>query len=314
MSARLVAATTMMLSDCAKPSISTSSWLSVCSRSSWLSELPPRLRPTASSSSMKMMQALVAARVAEQLAHARRADAGVHLDEVGAARRDEGHAGFARHRAREQRLAGARRADEQDAARNAAADRSRTAPAPSGSRRSPRTSSFASSTPATSLNVTVTCCGSIGRVPSRASGRGRSSCGTARGRRSRRTAARARARRSWPAFEVSGWLTSSADAALGQAGDEGRVRGDVSLGRDGLQTSFRPCARTAAHRARRSRGSPCRSARRAGTPRMRRRGVGRHDRRAPRSSAANDSRTTSTPGPIQNRRVRGNLPPSTGTP
>ena len=39
-----------------KPSISTSSWLSVCSRSSWLSELPPRLRPTASSSSMKMMQ------------------------------------------------------------------------------------------------------------------------------------------------------------------------------------------------------------------------------------------------------------------
>ena len=39
----------------AKPSISTSSWFSVCSRSSWLSELPPRLRPTASSSSMKMM-------------------------------------------------------------------------------------------------------------------------------------------------------------------------------------------------------------------------------------------------------------------
>ena len=55
MSARLVAATTMMLSDWEKPSISTSSWLSVCSRSSWLSELPPRLRPTASSSSMKMM-------------------------------------------------------------------------------------------------------------------------------------------------------------------------------------------------------------------------------------------------------------------
>ena len=41
----------------AKPSISTSSWFSVCSRSSWLSDWLPRLRPTASSSSMKMMQA-----------------------------------------------------------------------------------------------------------------------------------------------------------------------------------------------------------------------------------------------------------------
>ena len=41
-----------------KPSISTSSWFSVCSRSSWLSELPPRLRPTASSSSMKTMHDL----------------------------------------------------------------------------------------------------------------------------------------------------------------------------------------------------------------------------------------------------------------
>ena len=66
---------------------------------------------------------LVAARFAEQLAHARRADAGIHLDEVGTAGGDEGHARFARHRPREQRLAGARRADEQDAARNPAADR-----------------------------------------------------------------------------------------------------------------------------------------------------------------------------------------------
>ena len=36
-----------------KPSISTSSWLSVCSRSELLSE--PRPAPTASSSSMKMI-------------------------------------------------------------------------------------------------------------------------------------------------------------------------------------------------------------------------------------------------------------------
>jgi len=40
-----------------KPSISTSSWLSVCSRSSWPPPRPaPRWRPTASISSMKMMQ------------------------------------------------------------------------------------------------------------------------------------------------------------------------------------------------------------------------------------------------------------------
>ena len=51
----LVAATTTMLSAREKPSISTSSWLSVCSRSSWLRDVPPRFRPTASSSSMKTM-------------------------------------------------------------------------------------------------------------------------------------------------------------------------------------------------------------------------------------------------------------------
>ena len=51
------------------------------------------------------------------------ADAGIHLDEVGPARRDERHAGFARHRPRQQRLARARRADQQDAARDPSADR-----------------------------------------------------------------------------------------------------------------------------------------------------------------------------------------------
>ena len=55
MSCRFVAAMTTMPPCPSKPSISTSSWLRVCSRSSWLSELPPRLRPTASSSSMKTM-------------------------------------------------------------------------------------------------------------------------------------------------------------------------------------------------------------------------------------------------------------------
>ena len=122
MSARLVAATTMMLSDWVKPSISTSSWLSVCSRSSWLSELPPRLRPDGVELVDEDDARRVAARFLEQLADARCADAGVHLDEVGTARRDERHARFSRHRARQQRLAGARRPDEQDAARNPAAN------------------------------------------------------------------------------------------------------------------------------------------------------------------------------------------------
>ena len=46
----------MMLSFISKPSISTRSWFSVCSRSSWPPPMPaPRWRPTASISSMKMM-------------------------------------------------------------------------------------------------------------------------------------------------------------------------------------------------------------------------------------------------------------------
>ncbi len=56
-SGRLVAAIRMMPSFASKPSISTSSWLSVCSRSSLPPPSPaPRWRPTASISSMKMMQ------------------------------------------------------------------------------------------------------------------------------------------------------------------------------------------------------------------------------------------------------------------
>src|SRR5438046_10493862 len=56
-SGRLVAAMRMTPSFVSKPSISTSSWLSVCSRASWPPPRPaPRWRPTASISSMKMMQ------------------------------------------------------------------------------------------------------------------------------------------------------------------------------------------------------------------------------------------------------------------
>jgi hypothetical protein len=47
----------MMPSFASKPSISTRSWLRVCSRSSLPPPRPaPRCRPTASISSMKMMQ------------------------------------------------------------------------------------------------------------------------------------------------------------------------------------------------------------------------------------------------------------------
>jgi len=56
-STRLVAAMTITLSVELKPSNSTRMALRVCSRSSWPPELMPlpRLRPTASISSMKMM-------------------------------------------------------------------------------------------------------------------------------------------------------------------------------------------------------------------------------------------------------------------
>ena len=65
---------------------------------------------------------LVAPRILEQLADARGADAGIHLDEVGAAREHERHARLPRNGARQQRLARAGRPDEQHALRDAAAN------------------------------------------------------------------------------------------------------------------------------------------------------------------------------------------------
>ena len=61
-------------------------------------------------------------RLLEHVAHAARADADEHFDEVGARNGEEGHVGFARDRAGGQGLAGARRADQQHAARNAPAE------------------------------------------------------------------------------------------------------------------------------------------------------------------------------------------------
>src|SRR2546430_2397621 len=57
----------------------------------------------------------------EHVAHARRADADEHLDEIGTRNREERHVGFAGDGAGEQGLAGARRADQQHAFRDAAA-------------------------------------------------------------------------------------------------------------------------------------------------------------------------------------------------
>ena len=58
------------------------------------------------------------ARLLEQIAHARRADADEHLDEFGAGDGEERHPGLAGHRAGEQGLAGAGRPDQQDALGN----------------------------------------------------------------------------------------------------------------------------------------------------------------------------------------------------
>ena len=61
-------------------------------------------------------------RLLEHVAHARRADADEHFDEVRTGNAEERHLGFAGDRAREQRLAGAGIADHQHAARNAPAE------------------------------------------------------------------------------------------------------------------------------------------------------------------------------------------------
>ena len=57
----------------------------------------------------------------EHVAHAAGADADEHLDEVGAGDGEERHVGFARDGARQQRLTGARRTDQQAAFRDLAA-------------------------------------------------------------------------------------------------------------------------------------------------------------------------------------------------
>ena len=90
----------------------------------------------------------------EHVAHAARADADEHLDEVGARDGEEGHVGFARDGAGEQRLAGARRADQQHALGDAGRRASGISAGPCRKSTISTRSSLASSTPATSSKVT----------------------------------------------------------------------------------------------------------------------------------------------------------------
>ena len=124
MSGRLVAAMRMMLSFISKPSISTSSWLSVCSRSSCPPPRPaPRWRPTASISSMKMMQGEFCLACSKR-SRTREAPTPTNISTKSEPEIEKnGHARLAGHGAGEQRLAGARRAVEQDALGNARAER-----------------------------------------------------------------------------------------------------------------------------------------------------------------------------------------------
>jgi len=122
MSGRLVAAMMMMLSFISKPSISTSSWLSVCSRSSLAAaHAGAALAPDGVYliDETRCTGALLG--LIEQVAHPAGAHADEHLDEVRAGDGEEGHPGLAGHGARQQGLAGAGRAVQQDALGDACA-------------------------------------------------------------------------------------------------------------------------------------------------------------------------------------------------
>ena len=114
----------MMLSFISKPSISTSNWLSVCSRSSWPPPRPaPRWRPTASISSMKMMQGEFCLACSNR-SRTREAPTPTNISTKSEARdREEGHARLAGHGPGEQGLAGARRAVQQHALGDARPER-----------------------------------------------------------------------------------------------------------------------------------------------------------------------------------------------
>merc|ERR1719181_752070 len=114
-SGRLVAASTITPVLPSKPSSSVRSWLMVCSRSSFPPPMPvPRWRPTASISSMKMMQGALALAFSKR-SRTRGAHAHEELDELGGRAGEEGHAGLAGDRLGEQGLARAGRPHEEAA-------------------------------------------------------------------------------------------------------------------------------------------------------------------------------------------------------
>ena len=124
------------LADVSKPSISASIWLSVCSRSSWPPPRPaPRLRPIESISSTKMIARPIL-RACWNRSRTRLAPTPTNISmKSRAGDREEADAGLAGDGPGEQRLAGAGRADEQDALRHAGADLAGSARACAGSRR-----------------------------------------------------------------------------------------------------------------------------------------------------------------------------------
>ena len=124
MSGRLVAPITQTPASPPKPSISTSSWFSVCSRSSLPWPTPaPRLRPAASSSSMKMIDGAALRALAKR--SRMRAAPTPTSDSTNSApeAREEGGVGLPGGGPRQQRLAGPGRADQQHALRRGGAHR-----------------------------------------------------------------------------------------------------------------------------------------------------------------------------------------------
>ena len=123
MSGRLVAAMITTPSEASKPSISESIWFSVCSRSSWPPPSPaPRFRPMESISSTKMI-AGACLRAVWKRSRTRLAPTPTNISMKSDPRhREERHSGLAGDGAREQRLAGARRTDQQHALRYSGPD------------------------------------------------------------------------------------------------------------------------------------------------------------------------------------------------
>ena len=120
-SSRFDAAITTRSPPESNPSISTSSWLSVCSRSELLSL--PRVAADGVELVDEDDRRAVLARLGEQPPDAGGAEAGEHLDERGGRLGEELRAGLVRDRLGQQRLAGAGRAVQQDPLRHVGAER-----------------------------------------------------------------------------------------------------------------------------------------------------------------------------------------------